>query len=102
MSEPEPIALAERQRNEDFRAVFLKTEQGMRVLGEMMAFSGLLSGEHNGNSRDIYNAGKRAFMLLVVDALGLNTPEGLVDTIRLMEVSRQQYAKLLEKEPDNE
>lgn len=92
---------AERQRIADFQAVFLKSEQGMRVLGEMMAFSGVLSGEWYGNSRDAYNSGKRAFMFSVVNALGMNTPEGLVNTIRLMEVSRQQYAKLEQKDEDD-
>ncbi len=65
----------------DYRRVFLGDEAGLRVLEDLFDTSKPFEDPFFGNSRDIYNKGRRQLGLHILNRLGMASMSG---TVRLM------------------
>lgn len=72
----EAVRLANLQN--DYQRVFLGSEAGLRVLEDLMAATTPFVDTFYGNSRDIFQKGRRQIGLHVIERLGMNTMSGAV------------------------
>jgi hypothetical protein len=89
----ETLRLANLQN--DYRRVFMSDEAGLRVLEDLFAVSRPFEDPFFGNSRDIFQKGRRQLGLHILDRLGMNTMPGAVRLmIRLGSIDPQAMQEL--------
>jgi|GEM_PF-5969464 len=92
----EKLRLANLQN--DYQRVFLGSEVGLRVLEDLLAVSSPWTDTFFGNSRDIFEKGKRQVGLHIVHRMGMNDMAGLVKLmVRLSIVDADAMAALREE-----
>ena len=70
----------EQQRiREDFRAVFLGTPTGRRVLNDIPCQCNIFQTTFTGNSQGMFLEGKRSIGLLIMDAMQISTIADLIE-----------------------
>lgn len=67
-----------RRLREDYTWTFLESDHGWRVLQDLLGHTAVLGAAFNGNSRDIFNQGRRSVGMHILDVLGMNSPEGMM------------------------
>lgn len=75
---------------QDWAGLFFGSEQGMRVLGDMLLVSGFFNTSFTGNSQTYFNEGLRFFVNLILHFAGLTTAEGLTQVGRIMVAAQQR------------
>ena len=66
---------------EDFRLTFCETDHGHRVLNYLLETTGVFTRDFKGNSRDIYQAGRRDVGLMIFHFCSFRGLEGLMKII---------------------
>ena len=67
-----------RQLRQDYTQTFLDSPSGWRVLQDLLGQTAVLGAAFSGNSRDIYNQGRRSVGMHILGALGLDSPQGMM------------------------
>lgn len=67
----------ENNMRSDFRNVFLGSQEGKRVLGDLLKMSNYFGIGFSGNSGDFYKKGQRDFVSLILQLCGFTDVDGL-------------------------
>jgi hypothetical protein len=77
----------------DWQSLFFGSEQGMRVLGDMLTFCDFFGTSFTGNSTTFFNEGLKYFITMIIDLAGLDSPEGLLAIARIRAAGCQRRAE---------
>jgi len=90
----EALRLANLQN--DYQRVFLGSEAGLRVLEDLIAASAPFEDTFYGNSRDIFQKGRRQLGLHLLNRLGMATMSGAARLmIRLGSIDQQAMQEMM-------